>query len=211
MRRILPLACLLLLGSALADPLEGTYDVRRDTFLDGTLKGTLKITAEGQALRFTWDAPYGKFSGLGLRLGNAVAVAVGKPECGVAIYAQKGRTFTGIWTVTGAGVGTETFDWDGLKAARVAVRGSNPDGSTYTGDLLLPVHNGYTMPEWIIGKNETSGSGILRDGTLATAFGDQNCQVALYRLNPATGELSGMFFQPDNAQVMKQPETATRR
>ncbi|GGN36439.1 hypothetical protein [Deinococcus daejeonensis] len=211
MRRILPLASLLLLGSALADPLEGTYDVRRDTFLDGTLKGTLKITAQGKALRFTWDAPYGKFSGLGLRLGNAVAVAVGKPECGVAIYTQKGRTFTGNWTMTGAGVGTETFDWDGLKAARVAVRGSNPDGSTYTGDLLLPVDNGYTMPEWIIGKNETFGSGILRDGTLATAFGDQNCQVALYRLNPATGELSGAFYQPDNVQLMTQPETATRR
>ncbi|GGL13325.1 hypothetical protein [Deinococcus radiotolerans] len=211
MRRLVPLACALLLGSALADTAEGTYDVRR-YLRDGQVEtSTLRVTVSGKGLTFDWDG--GKVTGLGLRVGDAVAVAYGNPDCGIALYEQQGNVFSGVWTYSGQATGTETFTWDGLKSARVAVRGQNPDGSTYTGELLLPLDQGASLPRWKIGTEVTDGAGLLEDGLFAVAFGSERCNVALYSVIELTGQLLGTFFQVTVTDTLPErvAEIAVRR
>ncbi|AKH16556.1 MULTISPECIES: hypothetical protein [Deinococcus] len=209
MNRCLPLACTLLLGSALADSLEGTYHVTRTLSGGRQEQGTLRITAAGKALSFDWDG--GKVTGLGLRLGDRVAVAYGNPDCGVAAYQQTGGTFTGLWTLSGQATGTETFNWDGLKPARVPLSGRNPDGSTYSGELLLPLQDGHSLPQWRIGQDKTAGAALLQNGFLATAFGSETCNVALFEVRAGPGELGGRFFTLSRGGPAWVAEVASRR
>lgn len=192
MKRALALTAALLLSSGVAATLEGTYNVTRE-FPDGKKAETkLKITRTAVALRFEWDG--GARVGIGLQVGDHVAVASGGPECGVVAYERRGNTFSGTWTGKGLAKGTETFSWDGQTAARMNVTGTNPDGSAYKGSLGLGILRGFSMLEWQIGQETTYGVGILNEKVFAVAYGGQACVVGLYKVL-GDGPLSGYFFQ----------------
>ncbi|WP_221090375.1 hypothetical protein [Deinococcus aquaedulcis] len=207
MKRIVALACALLFGTVTAASVEGTYDVTQRFSGGLTEKAQLKITKTAAALRFEWDG--GARVGVGLQLGDYVAVAFGGPNCGVAAYERSGRTFSGVWTMTGKAKGTEKFDWDGQKATRTAVSGANPDGSTYKGQLLLGVQDEYSAVEWQIGDDTTPGVGLLSDDFYAVAFGGEECSVGLYTV--MGGVLAGRFFQGEEQDDVPLGEVATPR
>ncbi|MFC6659461.1 hypothetical protein [Deinococcus multiflagellatus] len=127
----------------------------------------------------------------------------------MAAYERSGRTFSGIWTVTGKAKGTEKFDWDGRKAMRTPVSGANPDGSTYRGELLLGVQDEYSAVEWQIGDDTTPGVGLLSDDFYAVAFGSDQCSVGVY--NVLGGVLAGRFFQGEEQDDVPLAEVATPR
>jgi len=194
MTRALALTSALLLNSGVAATLEGTYNLTQEFPAGRKAEAKLKITRTGDALRFEWDQ--GARVGLGLQVGDNVAVAFGGPECGVVAYERRGNTFSGAWTTSGQtkGKGTETFTWDGQKKARSGVTGTNPDGSTYKGQLLLGVQNEFSVLKWEIGKDVTSGIGLLSENFFAVAFGAETCAVGLYKVQ-GDGRLNGHFFQ----------------
>lgn len=82
------------------------------TFSDGT-PGTVTFTpGEGGMYKVTWDLASGHYEGVGVRTGDVLVAASGKPKgsFGVAAYQPKGDDIAGVWGTTGTPTaGKETW------------------------------------------------------------------------------------------------------
>ena len=163
-------------------------------------KGSLNIMSVGEIHRLTWQAG-GTSTGLGVRIGSALAVAVGGDECAIVGYqinAEGG--LEGTWATpkfpsAGKQVGSERAipgvgTTQGL-AGDYVVSGANPDGKPYKGGLSVFKEADHWRFSWRTGTN-FEGYGIERDGYVAVAWGAPSCGVVLYR-EDAKGNLDGVW------------------
>lgn len=115
-----------------ADPAQvSSYNLEGSDF-NGELKfsdgsaGTVTFTpGSGGVYKVVWNLPTGKFEGVGVRRGNALAAASGAPggSFGVAVYGPKGDVIEGSWSMmSGKAPGTEVWTLP-------SGQGSSPTGS----------------------------------------------------------------------------------
>ena len=209
--RLLALAALLVpAASAQKGPaLGGAYAVR-GTNPDGRggYRGTLQVTPTGDTYGFAW-ATGTTAEGVGVRRGDAVAVAYGGADCGVALYAPGANgTLVGTW----AGMGGRTTGTEILAPADgggFTAMGMNPGGAgVYRGTALLRATGATFAAHWEVGGSTYDGTGVRLGDAYGVAYGDASCGVALYRLNP-DGSLEGAWAL--QGQTEAGTETATRR
>ena len=197
MRSVLA-ACLTwsLVSLCAAAPATQTFSVVGSNPGGEPYKGSLTMSTVGAISRMTWQVG-STSSGLGVRFGDTLAVAVGGDECAVVGYrinAEGG--LSGIWAspndrVAGTeqatpGVGTTR----GL-AGDYVVNGSNPDGKPYRGALSIFKEVDHWRFSWRTGSN-FEGYGIEKDGRIAVAWGAPSCGVVLYQVD-ANGNLDGIW------------------
>src|SRR5262249_22811765 len=120
---------------------------------DGTsYTGTLAIkpstgkTDMGAAYELDWTIGKTIDRGLGVLHDGVLSVAYGTDGCNLFVYKQSGSGLTGVWaniadqkfgteevSPNSSGSSTDPFSRAG------SVKGTNPDGSTYTGNLTVKV------------------------------------------------------------------------
>ena len=209
MRLVATLLAALTSTSIFAADLAGTYTVKGGNPDGKGYQGSLVIAKAGAAYGLTWNSG-GIATGVGLVVGDALAVAVGE-GCAVAGYrisAEGG--LDGLWTGPQGGVvGKETATpgvgtTKGL-AGDYVVNGSNPDGKPYKGGLSIAKTDGVVRFSWRTGSN-AEGFGIEKDGYAAVAWGNGPCGVVLYRVGK-DGGLDGIWRYPGTVEGS---ETATR-
>ncbi len=178
------LACLS--APALATSLTGSYSVSGSN-PDGTRYSTsLEVSRSADTYRFVWGA---ETVGVGVVVGDQVAVAYGSAACGVVAYTVgKDGDLDGIWATRGSRLGNEYAS--STSAGPYQVAGRNPDGSRYSGTLkVFTVGPAYSL-EWLIGESRYVGLGIRQGRLLAVAYGSDSCGVAVYTVS-AGGTLEG--------------------
>ena len=92
-------------GTAEAGP-EGRYNISgANPGGGGTYRGTVRVTARGDAFDVTWRIGGQRYSGIGVFDGKVLSVAYyGSNLTGVAVYkAQTDGSFRGVWAVRGSG------------------------------------------------------------------------------------------------------------
>jgi hypothetical protein len=190
---VLLTAMLLAAGLAQAANLNlaGRYDVT-GTNTDGSrYAADLRVTRSGETWRFDWDS--GNAVGVGLVLGDMVAVAYGASTCSVVGYlVQKNGDLDGLWASRSSTLGSELATGSDSPRFSHTVSGRNPDGSRYQGTLALyTVGPAYSL-RWLIGQDTYVGLGVRRGNLLAVAYGSDSCGMVAYSLD-ADGTLRGDF------------------
>lgn len=169
---------------------------------DGTAYvGALSVLTMGKVHRMTWEAG-DRPEGFGLRVGEALAVAVGE-GCGVTGYRidaagdLQGSWLAPVYPQAGNQLGAETA----TRAAGSAglsgdygVKGTLPDGRPYEGALTIRQAGMQWRFSWRTDR-EVEGVGIARGGYVAVAWGASECGVMLYRV-AADGSLAGIWKDP---------------
>lgn len=209
MRLIAFLLAALTSTSMVAADLSGNYTVKGSNPGGQGYQGTLTITRAGSAYGLTWNSG-GVSTGVGLAIGDALAVAVGE-GCAIAGYrisAEGG--LDGQWTGPKGGVVGKEKATPGVGTTKglagdYVVNGSNPDGKPYKGGLSVAKTDGVLRFSWRTGSN-AEGFGIEKDGYAAVAWGAPTCGVVLYRLGK-DGNLGGVWRYPGTVEGS---ETATR-
>jgi hypothetical protein len=219
MRLVLVLSLLTAIASASAYAGNQTrYGVEGDNPGGGGYRGTLTITTTGDIHRLVWETG-STSTGLGVRLGDALAVAVGGDECAVVAYRVNAEGgLEGVWATpkapaVGKQLGSETAvpgvgTTQGL-AGDYVVSGSNPDGKPYKGGLTVFKEADHWRFSWRTLSN-FEGYGIERSGRIAVAWGAPTCGVVLYRVD-AKGNLDGLWkylggaIGAERAQVLATP------
>jgi len=193
-----------------AAPANQTLNVVGSNPGGGPYKGSLSINTVGNVSRMTWQVG-STSTGLGVWLGDTLAVAVGGDECAVVGYEINPEGgLDGIWAAPGAtaagreqatpGVGTTR----GL-AGDYVINGTNPEGERYRGALSVFKEADHWRFSWRTGTN-FEGYGIERNGRIAVAWGAATCGVVLYDVD-ANGNLDGIWKYRDTAEGT---ETARR-
>lgn len=195
--RLLPLFLLLSLSPLCAADLAGTYAVNGKNPNGTAYKGSLTISKAGNAWKVDWKTG-SESSGMGVEMGDMLAVAVGGAECApVAYRVSPEGGLTGVWTMPGGGmVGSERatpgVDTTQGLAGDYVVNGKNMlDGSAYKGGLSIFKESDHWRFSWRTGTNY-EGYGIESDGRIAVSFGAATCGVVLYRIQP-DGSLKGLW------------------
>ena len=181
-----------------AADLTGNYTVKGNNPDGKGYQGTLTIAKSGAAYALTWTS--GSVStGVGVAIGNALAVAVGDgcAIVGYQISAEGG--LDGRWSgPTGGAIGSEKAT-PGVGTTKgligdYVVNGSNPDGKPYKGGLIIAEPDGVLRFSWRTGTN-FEGYGVQKDGYAAATWGPGACGVVLYRVG-ADGNLNGIWRYP---------------
>lgn len=79
-----------------------------------------------------------------------------------------------------------------IREGAYAVQGTNPDGSTYEGQLLLrPGPAGSWLANWRVGREQILGLGLINGGVLAISFVIEGRPgVSVFEVDP-DGKLRG--------------------
>jgi hypothetical protein len=182
------LACLLVAcggKSAAPTTIVGTYTVAGTNPDKSEYKGTLDVTASGEAYTWSWNG--GEYKGVGLQQGNVVSVGWGGDECYVVSYLiGDDGILTGKWTDMalsgiGADVATPTENMgEGIEGLYNAV-GTNPDGSEY-GCSLQVTKKGDVYEWYWFSCGEYTGVGIQDGKVVSVSYGSENCSAISYHV-----------------------------
>lgn len=170
--------------------LSGVYNVEgSDENKANPYQGLLTITNQDDAYLFKWNTSRRKPSGVGVQMGDALAVTYADPTngkgCGVALYkiAPDG-------SLDGKIAKWGEYKFGAEKAVRVEgdkfegkykVTGTTNEGTTYEGTIDVQKNgNGYQFV-WRTGKDST-GFGIWRGDRTAIGFGGRQCSFGLYKV-----------------------------
>src|SRR5579864_811969 len=157
--------------------LTGNYTVTGTNPSGTTYTGTLAISASKAALtnatayQLNWTFGSDQSVGLGVLYGNTLGVTFGTNNCVLSIYdienQAKDGSVTGIWSnISTQNFGSEKVTFDKSLAtdhadAQYKVAGTNPDNSTYTGQLTIEGYGLLYDLTWVVGSDTTSGVGLL--------------------------------------------------
>jgi hypothetical protein len=208
---------------------DGTYALS-GTNPDGSrYTGTLNVVPYGDGYRMTQSFSDATYRGIGNDVGDYLAGAYlysnGIPS--VTLYrVSAANTLSGYWQdYNNTKEGTEeatlasrsfafvpsapvanTWDYSGT----YGIRGSNPDGSAYTGTMILSTYGDGYRASFASGGTTWRGIANYIGSNLAIAWnaGDVS-SVTIYTGNPRTGDLRG-FWQDYNS-LKEGSETATWR
>ena len=195
----------LLAVPSLAD-LAASYSVKGTNSDGSTYTGTAKITAAGQVYHLDFVAGDGsKLSGVVLQYQNFLALAEidNNGDGDLALYQQAGDGWAGIFTGYGdndlaaevmyinnaAGLPDPSQSKPDQIAGTYLLSGTNPDGSTYTGEVELTVDTGTLDVDRTIGSEELTGTAIAFGGAFAMNISTDD--------NAATIGVVGLFI-PQN-------------
>ena len=165
--------------------------------------------------RFNWQTNLAKYSGTGIQLGDAVAVAYSESgdgkECGVVLYkiapdgSLDGRVATdGEFTFgTEKAVRLEGTSFDG----KYAVTGKTNYGREYKGTIDIKRNGSGYQTTWKTGA-ERVGFGTWRGDRAAIGFGGVECSFVLFQVKSG-GNLEG--FWGSQRTVAFGRETAKRQ
>lgn len=183
-------------GAASLADIAGDYAVV-GTYEDGSpYKGALAVIKHGDVYQFRWTA--GKqFDGIGIPNGNVVAVAFtsrgdGK-GCGVVTYqvladgTLEGKW--GYWGVNESGTEKGTRTTGSALEGEYNTQGTNPNGNTYKGSLVVARQAGGYSFVW---SNNTSGFGIRQGDVVSVGLGGPRCAFVAYEIKPH-GVLEGIW------------------
>ena len=165
-------------GSA---PTVGTSYKVSGTNPDGsTYTGTLAIkpssgkTDVGAAYELNWTINKSSDRGLGVFHDGVLSVVFGMDGCGMYVFKQSSSGLTGTWAniadqqfgtedVTGdtSGSNTDPFSTGG------SIKGTNPDGSTYSGNVKVQVTGLLSKWTWDL-KGTPYGTGITEPDSAGT-------------------------------------------
>ncbi len=169
---------------ASADGLQGAYVITKASNPNGTTyKGTVQITKVGSIYQLKWRTSGGSYHGIGIRVGDVLAVGWGPRGTGVVAYTRDGKMLNGLWAAGTSGkLGTETLHGPSPAwAGQWAVSGSNPGGSgRYKGSLVITPKNPHAL-HWKVGTSY-SGVGIHGKGVLAVGWGKGGVGVVHYKI-----------------------------
>ncbi|MFN3267273.1 MAG: hypothetical protein ACK41E_10610, partial [Deinococcales bacterium] len=208
---------------------DGTYALS-GTNPDGSkYNGTLTITPYGDGYRLTQVVGSDTYRGIANDIGDYLAGAYvynnGVPS--VSLYrVSAANTLSGYWQdynnqkegTEEAVLASRSFafvpsapvanTWD--YAGTYGIRGTDPDGDTYTGTMILSSYGDGYRASFSSGGNTWRGIANYIGNNLAIAWNSGGvASVNIYTGNPRTGDLSG-FWQDYNSQK-EGTETATLR
>ena len=194
MRSRLLLALALFTAPLCAADLAGTYSVNGKNPNGTAYKGSLTIAQAGSAWKLNWKTG-SESSGIGVELGDVLAVAVGGAQCAPVAYqvAPEGG-LVGVWTLPAGGTLASEQATPGVGttqgiAGDYVVNGNNLDGSPYKGALSVHKESDHWRFSWRTGTN-SEGYGIENDGRIGVSVGAPTCGVVLYRIG-TDGSLKG--------------------
>jgi hypothetical protein len=208
---------------------DGTYALSGTTPDGGKYTGTFTVTPYGDGYRLRQVIGSDTFNGIGTDIGDYLAGAYvytdGTPS--VTLYrVSAANTLTGYWQdYNNQKEGTEeavlasrsfafvpsapvanTWDYSGT----YGIRGTNPDGSTYTGAMVLSSYGDGYRASFASGSNTFRGIANYIGNNLAIAWNSNGvASVSIFTGNPRTGDLTG-FWQDYNS-LKEGSETATLR
>lgn len=170
--------------------LSGEYKVN-GTGANGAdpYNGLLTVTNEGDAYKFMWQTSRSHHGGIGVQMGDAVAVTYADADkgkgCGVVLYkvsatdgSLEGRIAK--WGETSFGsekaIKVEGHNFDG----KYKVTGTSSEGSAYEGTMeITKFSTGYVF-KWHAGK-DIVGFGTRQGDRAAASFGGMPCYFALFK------------------------------
>ncbi|MBD3285108.1 hypothetical protein GF359_01875 [candidate division WOR-3 bacterium] len=180
---------------------SGSYDVEGSSYT-----GTLTITKAGKGYHLEWlleDGSY--YYGAGLVADDVLGAVYssGSMGAGVVAYKMTGDELSGLWCTAGG----ETLYYEKTQGAsklslgtqdvagEYKIKGSNPDGGSYSGNLNI-VKTGETWTaQWMTGA-EVYGTGFVIDDILILGYGDNyGVGVALYEVSDT--KLNGIWTYTD--------------
>lgn len=171
--------------------ISGEYKVTGSNENSGQpYEGTMTITNQEDAYRFFWHTTRPRPAGVGVQIGDAVAVsyadaAAGKP-CGVALY-----KIAADGSLTGKVAHWGEYKFASEKAVRVKgdnfdgeykLTGTSADGTPYEGTIEVEKNGSGHQFTWHLGKVNLAGFGIWRADRAAISFGGPECGFALYQI-----------------------------
>ena len=159
------------------DPFAGTWKITEAATITGVpYDGTVEITSAGPRYKVKWTLAANTINGLALPLANQLCVGYGAEDYSVIVYkigadgALKGRwaysTYSandrdGLENVVGGPHGTI----EGVHA----VKGLNPDGTSYQGTLTISKTGDTYQLQWEILGRSIKGVGIKVEDVLVAA------------------------------------------
>ena len=170
--------------------LSGEYTVSGSNENSGSpYEGLLTISNQDDAYRFSWHTNRPRPGGVGVQMGDAVAVTFADPGqgkgCGVVLYkiapdgSLDGRIAKwGEFTFgTEKAVRIEGTNFDG----KYTVTGTMNDGKPYQGTIDVEKNGMGHQFTWHTGTDSV-GFGIWRADRAAISFGGVQCSFALYQV-----------------------------
>lgn len=160
-------------------------------------EGALMIANDNEAYKFSWQTSRGKYTGVGVQFGDAVAVAYSESGdaagCGVVLYriGQDGLLSGRIATIGDSTFGTERAErLEGTSfAGKYSVSGTTSLGEQYGGTMDIQKDGqGYGVI-WRAEKT-SAGFGIWQGDHAAIGIGGMQCSFAVYRIR-SNGDLEG--------------------
>ena len=170
--------------------LSGVYKVSGADEMNGNpYEGILTVTNQEDAYRFIWETNRSRHSGVGVQMGDAVAVtyadSAGGKGCGVALYkigsdgsldgkiAKWGEFRFGAEKA----IHVEGKNFDG----KYSVAGTTNEGKKYEGTIEVQKNGKGYQFKWHT-ETESVGFGIWRGDHAAISFGGTKCSFALYKV-----------------------------
>lgn len=184
--------------------LVGNYSVTGVNTEGGSYSGTATITGSSDFFLISWDIGETITNGQGIQLGNSFLVGYPTPGCSVSAYnVGPNGSLDGLWILESDGTNSEsatpTSDAVGLLPSNYSVSGTNPDGSTFGGDMTVFAGldpNLFSVTQTFTESGETiifQGIAALQNNTLASSYASSNdCGVVNYTIN-GDGSLSGIW------------------
>ncbi|MCE1252030.1 MAG: hypothetical protein LWX83_00605 [Anaerolineae bacterium] len=181
--------------------LPGSYTYQRQ-YSDGqTEEGTLKISEFDKGYRLEWINNDSIESGLALLKDRILGVGIGQ-GCSLAYYIQYDNyIFKGLWMGEDGLISQETVSpYFGLVLEKQISREYyvsgiyDHDRSKYSGSLAvnrLPSEV-YDLIREVDDVYRLYGLGLVKDDKLISVYGQDNCKVLFYEIQPE-GALEGIF------------------
>lgn len=191
-----PLLALLALAAGPASAQAGRYAVAgSNPGGDGRYVGRMTVTQTGETFRVVWDTGGPPVEGVGVRQGDAFAVAYGG-ACGVVAYAPAEGGYEAVWTTMGStDLGAERAEETAV-AGRYAVEGTNPGrDDVYRGTLVMGGAGDAAAFHWEVGGQAYDGLGLAHGGVYGVTYGAETCSVAVYTVGE-DGALDGVWTGP---------------
>lgn len=188
--------------------ISGSYSVSgKNEGGGGDYVGDLIVTKRDQVYQFSWTSGDRTYDGVGVQGGNSVGVAFTNGTdgsgCGVVLYQIKpdgtleGKA--GYWGVNTAETETATrTSGSGLEGS-YDLKGTNPEGKSYTGKLTVKKEGAGYRFQWTTPSSIT-GFGIQGADMIAVGIGGDQCGFVGYDIKP-DGSLDGKWGSPGATSV----------
>lgn len=173
----------------------------------GGYAGDLTVTKRDEVYQFTWKSGDRTYGGVGVQAGNSVGVAFTEGTdgkgCGVVLYQIKpdgsldGKA--GYWGVNEAESETATRTSGTDLEGSYDLKGTNPQGQSYTGKLNVMKEAAGFRFQWTA-PTAISGFGIRGADMVAVGIGGSKCGFVGYDIKP-DGSLDGKWGSAGSTAV----------
>ncbi|MBD3285175.1 hypothetical protein GF359_02175 [candidate division WOR-3 bacterium] len=199
---------------------EGTYQVKAPGY-----DANLEIRKAGKGYALKWTFPNGRvYYGNGLQLGNLLGVAydMGNDKtCGVAIYAKPNEELSGLWSIIND---DKIYSERTIAATKIKVsshelagvyefKGTNPNESTYEGQLTLK-HTGATYEaKWVMeGERPVYGTLFSVDDVAVAGYQDpMGIKITVYEIKGNTLEGEWLYTTYDRLTELSDLRPGTEK